>query len=193
MTSSRESRPSIAARVTARNGSISSPCSSDESSCDEKSFRLSWVDRVFGVPADSPRQSPGSRQTSGRIAGADRDESAWGAVPALLLVRFPRPLAEPAVRVSTQRALHGLCRGLVQAAWARGWEQVVEPATMIGRRPSVKLGLHLRYPPSRLGRHHSVARLSALQPPISSRNHCRPSPCDRLSRPRTTTTAPPRP
>ena len=38
-----------------------------------------------------------------------------------------------------------------------------------------------------------MARLSALQPPISSRYHCRPSPCDRLSRPRTTTTAPPHP
>src|SRR6185312_11690833 len=31
-------------------------------------------------------------------------ESAWGAVPVLPSVRFPRPLAEPAVRVST------LCR-----------------------------------------------------------------------------------
>jgi hypothetical protein len=36
------------------------------------------------------------------------DESAWGAVPGLLRVRFPRPLAEPAVRVTTQRALPGL-------------------------------------------------------------------------------------
>ena len=45
----------------------------------------------------------------------------------------------------------------------------------------------------RLGRHHSVAHLSALQPPITSRHHCRPSPCDRLSRPRTTTAAPPHP
>ena len=45
----------------------------------------------------------------------------------------------------------------------------------------------------RSGRHRSVARLSALQPPISSRYHCRPSPCDRLSRPRTTTTAPSHP
>ncbi|GAA4409304.1 hypothetical protein GCM10023168_27910 [Fodinibacter luteus] len=47
-------------------------------------------------------------------------ESAWGAVPALLLVRFPRPLAEPGVRLSPHRALHGLCRGLVQAAWTQG-------------------------------------------------------------------------
>jgi hypothetical protein len=37
-------------------------------------------------------------------------ESAWGAVPGLLRVRFPRPLAEPAVPVSRQRALHGVCR-----------------------------------------------------------------------------------
>jgi hypothetical protein len=28
----------------------------------------------------------------------------------LLPVRFPRPLAEPAVRISPQRALHGVCR-----------------------------------------------------------------------------------
>jgi len=32
-------------------------------------------------------------------------------------------------------------------------EQVVEPATRIGRRPTVKLGLHLRYPPPRTYRH----------------------------------------
>ena len=37
-------------------------------------------------------------------------ESAWGAVPGLLPVRFPRPLAEPAVPVSGHRALHGFCR-----------------------------------------------------------------------------------
>ena len=47
-------------------------------------------------------------------------ESAWGAVPALLLVRFPRPLAEPGVRLSPHRALHGFCRGLVQAAGTQG-------------------------------------------------------------------------
>ena len=36
-------------------------------------------------------------------------ESAWGAVSGLLPVRFPRPLAEPAVPISRQRALHGIC------------------------------------------------------------------------------------
>ena len=42
-------------------------------------------------------------------------ESAWGAVAMLRSARFPRPLAEPAVRVAAQRALHGICR---QAWWA---------------------------------------------------------------------------
>jgi hypothetical protein len=43
-------------------------------------------------------------------------ESAWGAVSGLLPVRFPRPLAEPAVPVSRQRALHGFCRsGVVES------------------------------------------------------------------------------
>jgi hypothetical protein len=54
----------------------------------------------------------------GRLADVRRDagrgqflaESAWSAVPALPLARFSRPLAEPAVRLSTQRALHGSCR-----------------------------------------------------------------------------------
>jgi putative transposase len=41
-------------------------------------------------------------------------ESARGAVPVLLPVRFPGPLAEPGVRLSAHRALHGGCR---QALW----------------------------------------------------------------------------
>ena len=45
------------------------------------------------------------------------DESALGAVPMLPSVRpFPRPLAEAALRVSTQRALHCDC---LQAELAR--------------------------------------------------------------------------
>jgi hypothetical protein len=42
-------------------------------------------------------------------------ESVWGAVPGLLLARFPRPLAEPGVPVSGYRALRGSCR----QAWLR--------------------------------------------------------------------------
>jgi hypothetical protein len=44
-------------------------------------------------------------------------ESARGAVPVLPPVRFPGPLAEPAVPISRQRALHGVCR---QAGFAGG-------------------------------------------------------------------------
>ena len=57
------------------------------------------------------------------IPGPDRErpgtmdhevvESAWGAVPALLPVCFPRPLAEPGVRLSTHPALHGQLLGSV--------------------------------------------------------------------------------
>ena len=36
--------------------------------------------------------------------------SLFDRVPVLPSVRFPRPLSEPAVRVATQRALHGICR-----------------------------------------------------------------------------------
>ncbi len=43
-------------------------------------------------------------------------ESAWSAVPGLLPVRFSRPLAEPAVPVSRQRALHGIS----YQAWLTG-------------------------------------------------------------------------
>ncbi|GAB3853129.1 hypothetical protein GCM10027610_082570 [Dactylosporangium cerinum] len=51
-------------------------------------------------------------QTSKNETGLDhyQVESAWSAVSVLPLVRFSRPLAEPAVRVSAQRALHGCCR-----------------------------------------------------------------------------------
>ena len=63
-------------------------------------------------------------------------------------------------------------------------EQVVEPAAGIGRRPTVKFGLHLRYPPMRpdtavpagAGIHRRIFRHYSLLP---SRNRCRPSPCAR--------------
>jgi hypothetical protein len=47
-------------------------------------------------------------------------KSALGAVPMLPSVRFPRPLAEPAVRASTRRALH---LSAVRRGWpgSRGW------------------------------------------------------------------------
>ena len=59
-------------------------------------------------------------------------ESARGAVPVLPPVRFPRPLAEPAVPISRQRALHGVCR---QAGFvgARGGD-LVAPVGVAGDR-----------------------------------------------------------
>lgn len=45
--------------------------------------------------------------------GGDRVElveTAWGEVPGLVSVHFPRPLAEPTVGLSPQQALHGSCR-----------------------------------------------------------------------------------
>src|SRR5215471_6448369 len=55
-------------------------------------------------------------------------ESAWSAVSALPLVRFSRPLAEPAVHLSTQRALRGFCRWALVVA-ARGvWMQTAGAA-----------------------------------------------------------------
>src|SRR6516162_9241080 len=53
---------------------------------------------------------PAVRQARSSAGSRIMVESAWGAVPGLLPVRFPRPLAEPAVPVSRQRALHGICR-----------------------------------------------------------------------------------
>ena len=77
-------------------------------------------------------------------------------------------------------------------------EQVIKPAARISRRPTVKLGLHPRYPRPRPLRdpagcaavRRASCGIAASFPP---RNRCRPSPCDRLSRSRTTTAAPPHP
>lgn len=78
-------------------------------------------------------------------------------------------------------------------------EQVVEPAADIGHSPTVKLGLHLRYPLAgpRSGPADGAPPFGGasfgIAASVPSRYRCRPSPCDRLSRPRSTTAAPPRP
>ena len=64
-------------------------------------------------------------------------------------------------------------------------EQVIEPAARIGHRPTVKLGLHLRYPPiaARPGRVRRAPPFGGASFGIAasfpSRNRCRPSPCAR--------------
>ena len=75
-------------------------------------------------------------------------------------------------------------------------EHVAEPAIRFGPRPSMQLALMVEYPHPcrcRLG-----PRCAAIQqrPPrhlMRLLPRCRPSPCDRLSRPPSTTAAPPRP
>ena len=58
----------------------------------------------------APSREPGQTGHKLKAGQGLTAESAWGAVPGLLPARFPRPLAEPAVRISPQRALHGVCR-----------------------------------------------------------------------------------
>ena len=89
-------------------------------------------------------------------------------------------------------------------------EQVVEPAARIGRRPTVKLGLHLRYPRPRpdgpsTGAPPFSGASFGIAASIPSRYRCRPSPCARAlpgseyyggsapSRPDQRTTRPARP
>jgi len=60
------------------------------------------------------------RRHSQQATNAGFAGQARGAVPGLLLVRFPGPLAEPAVRLSAQRALRGLYRQVVAAAQGLG-------------------------------------------------------------------------
>ncbi len=82
-------------------------------------------------------------------------------------------------------------------------EQVTKPAGGIVSRPAVQLGLHLPYRavdrrlpgrqfgcPRGAGIPRRVFGHYSLLPDLA---RCRPSPCDRLSRPRSTTAAPPRP
>ena len=79
-------------------------------------------------------------------------------------------------------------------------EQVIEPAAGIGRRPTVKLGLHPRYPsrgPMRASRQarrrYSPAPLSALQPPSLLDTAAALPHVHGLSPARSTTAAPPHP
>jgi putative transposase len=73
---------------------------------------------------------PGGAQPGGIPQPEHRDpqfgvvESARGAVPVLLPARFPVPLAEPGVRLSAHRALHGFCR---QAWFAVAQEAGIAP------------------------------------------------------------------
>ena len=85
---------------------------------------------------------------------------------------------------------------------SRGWsccliEQITELAGGILQRPPMSLDLHPPYchlrglrrrPDGSAGIHRRIFDHCTL---LLNRTRCRPSPCDRLSRPRSTTTAPP--
>jgi hypothetical protein len=75
-------------------------------------------------------------------------------------------------------------------------EQIIEPAIRIANRPLVQLRLHPQYPRFRLNEARPrCADVHRRPPALSARSlpdRCRPSPCDRLSRSRSTTAAPPR-
>jgi hypothetical protein len=109
------------------------------------------------------------------IVGSDR-----GAVSALSAGPFPRP----ALRTGRARS------------HASGSPRV-HAAGLVVASPSVQLGLDLQYPslglveigPRRVGIHRRPPGL----PVPTSRTRWAPSPCSRLSRPRTTTDPPPRP
>ena len=93
----------------------------------------SRTDRPFHCTFTSRTNRTTTIVTQQRATGSASVESAWGAVSGLLPVRFPRPLAEPGVRLSPHRALHGSCRrgvvaqgpgvgtgGLAPELWTRG-------------------------------------------------------------------------
>src|SRR4051794_15384156 len=92
-------------------------------------------------------------------------------------------------------AFHPLPRDQQRRGVTDQVEQVAETRQLILGCPSVQLGLPSQYP---LGRQGGVKRRERLhaRPPerrLTPRSCCPPSPCGRLSRPRTTTRTPPRP
>ena len=107
--------------------------------------------------------------------------SSCGAVPGLLPARFRSPPSEPDVPVPEHPALHDLSRSTGD----------------LFASPTVQLGLHPQYPGLRLFRRRPLCADVHRRPPALAarrlRGRCLPSPCRRLSRPRTTTQTPPRP
>jgi hypothetical protein len=96
----------------------------------------------------------------------------------------------------TRVAPHPAPRGHEERRVINKVVQIIEPAARIGRRPSVQLRLHRQYPrPRRSDVRPRFAGVHQRTPADAKmpRSRWTPSPCDRLSRPRTTTDPPPRP
>ena len=133
--------------------------------------------RSVPAPVSTPPGRPGRPPSESRGAAPSPTRPAWGScVPApaaagtcpdlIWARRSSRNPGTPTVRfdpgdgppVRTGGLGPAVGRDPVPRHDQRGRvvhevEQVVEPAARIGRRPTVKLGLHLRYPPPRPHRH----------------------------------------
>ena len=123
--------------------------------------------RVAGFASDDQAGAFGPMPHIDEVGvGSDR-----GALSAFRLVGFPGPPSEPDVQLPLHPALHVFMPLLVQPVSA---SHVPAARPQPGQRCA---GIHQRPP-------RSTVRL---------RTHWTPSPCDRLSRPRTTTGPPPHP
>ena len=162
--------------------------------------------RSVPAPASAPPGRPGRRPSESRGCGPFPTRPAWGScVPAPAAAGTSRPSDWPADRPGTRDPdplldvgdRQAVDAGSVRPPVARDpverhdqrrrvvheVEQVIEPAARIGHRPTVKLGLHLRYPRPRP---HQAATAGAspfggasfgITASFPSRNRCRPSPC----------------
>ena len=92
-------------------------------------------------------------------------------------------------------AFHPLPRDEQRRGVAEEVEQVAEALLLVLLCPSVQLGLPSQYPLLGLVDRERRERIHARPPEqlLMLRSCCPPSPCGRLSRPRTTTRTPPRP
>jgi hypothetical protein len=128
--------------------------------------------------------------------------SPWGS-PALsspVSLSFERPSSRSWAMTSSLRARYsGSClwpsdpKGCPVADQI---EQIIEPAGRFVLAPTVQLALMFKYPCVRHDQRRPRCVAIQRRPPCHHPcccSRCRPSPCGRLSRPRSTTTAPPRP
>lgn len=123
---------------------------------------------------------------------SDRTASVRGAGRAAGGRPRPAPAVRPPLLLRTRPPCDHQERGIVHEV-----EQVIEAAAGLGRRPSVQLRLHYKYPvprPLDVGGPRNARihkRISSPVLSVAANTGWAPSPCDRLSRPRTTTGPPP--
>ena len=150
-------------------------------------------------PSDLPGPALGDRTLAYRQRGV-------GAVPERLSELAQHglhsQLLDPLARLTIDTGglrppvlLHPLPRDQQGRGVADEVEQIAEAPVLILACPAVQLGLPSQYPLLRQGGVKRRERIHTRPPerPLRLRSCCPPSPCGRLSRPRTTTRTPPRP